>query len=47
LLSETKEGQFPPQAWTPFWKLVDALGKWFDIHFTAKVVVANAPILYG
>lgn len=35
LLSGTKKGEFPPQAWTPFWKLVDARGKWFDIHFVA------------
>jgi hypothetical protein len=24
---------FPSEAWLRFWKLVDALGKWFDIHF--------------
>jgi len=35
LLSETKKGKFPNGAWPPFWKLVDALGKWFDIHFVA------------
>jgi hypothetical protein len=29
-------GAFPFEAWTPFWKLVDALGKkGFDIHFVA------------
>ncbi len=28
-------GAFPSEAWPPFWKLVDALGRWFDIHFVA------------
>jgi len=32
-LRETKAGKFPDEAWPPFWDLVDALGKWFDIHF--------------
>ena len=31
----TKSGRFPPEAWPRFWKLVDALGEWFDIHFVA------------
>jgi hypothetical protein len=31
----TKEGRFPIDAWPPFWELVDALGRWFDIHFVA------------
>jgi hypothetical protein len=35
LVPGTKEGQFPPEAWPPFWELVDALSKWFDIHFVA------------
>jgi hypothetical protein len=34
-ISGTKEGKFPPEAWPNFWKLVDAFGKWFDIHFVA------------
>ena len=29
----TKAGQFPAEAWPPFWELVDALGRWFNIHF--------------
>ena len=33
--SETKAGAFPSEAWPPFWKLVDALGIYFDIHFVA------------
>jgi hypothetical protein len=35
LLAGTKRGAFPSQAWPPFWKLVDAFGRWFDIHFVA------------
>lgn len=35
LLTGTKEGKFPSAAWPPFWKLVDAFGKWFDIRFVA------------
>jgi len=31
----TEEGKFPSEAWAPFWKLVDALGRWFDIYFVA------------
>jgi hypothetical protein len=31
----TNPGAFPPEAWPPFWELVDAFGKWFDIHFVA------------
>jgi hypothetical protein len=31
----TNAGAFPSEAWPPFWKLVDALGSWFDIHFVA------------
>jgi hypothetical protein len=34
-LTGTKKGRFPPEAWPPFWELVDALTKWFDIHFVA------------
>jgi len=26
-------GAFPSEAWGPFWELVDALAKWFDIRF--------------
>ena len=29
----TEEGKFPSEAWPPFWKLVEALRKWFDIYF--------------
>jgi hypothetical protein len=35
LPSGTKKGQFPPEAWPPFWELVGALERWFDIHFVA------------
>jgi hypothetical protein len=35
LLSGTKQGQFPSGAWPPFWELIGALGRWFDIHFAA------------
>jgi hypothetical protein len=28
-------GEFPLGAWPPFWELVDALGRWFNIHFVA------------
>jgi hypothetical protein len=35
LLSGTKKRQFPPEAWPPFWELVGALGRWFDIYFVA------------
>lgn len=32
----TNAGAFPPEAWPPFWALVDALGKkGFDTHFVA------------
>jgi hypothetical protein len=34
-LPGTNAGAFPSEAWPPFWKLVDALGRWFDIHFVA------------
>jgi hypothetical protein len=34
-MPKTKQGKFPPEAWRPFWLLVDALAKWFDIHFVA------------
>jgi hypothetical protein len=34
-LPSSKAGAFPPEAWPPFWELVDALGKWFKIHFVA------------
>ncbi|MDZ4801716.1 MAG: hypothetical protein SGI92_26465 [Bryobacteraceae bacterium] len=32
---KTKAGTFPCEAWPPFWELVDAFGRWFDIHFVA------------
>jgi hypothetical protein len=32
---KTRAGAFPSEAWPPFWELVDALGKWFNIHFVA------------
>lgn len=35
LWPKSKAGRFPSEAWPPFWKLVDALGQWFDIHFVA------------
>lgn len=35
LLPGTKKGKFPSEAWPPFWKLVEALERWFDIHFVA------------
>jgi hypothetical protein len=35
LLPGRKQGKFPLAAWPSFWKLVDALGQWFDIHFVA------------
>jgi hypothetical protein len=34
-VANTKEGKFPIHAWPNFWKLVDALDKWFDIHFVS------------
>lgn len=34
-LPESKAGAFPSEAWPPFWKLVDRLGTWFDIHFVS------------
>lgn len=34
-VAKTKKGKFPEDAWPNFWKLVDALGKWFEIHFVA------------
>lgn len=35
-LPRTQEGKFPPEAWQPLWKLVDALEKeGLDIHFVA------------
>jgi hypothetical protein len=34
-LSGTNAGVFPREAWPQFWNLVDALGRWFDIHFVA------------
>ncbi len=38
---KTEEGKFPAEAWPPFWELVDALGRWFDIHFVAVEGVWN------
>jgi hypothetical protein len=37
----TKAGAFPAEAWPPFWQLVDALGRWFDIHFVAVEGIWN------
>jgi hypothetical protein len=34
-LPDVKKWKFPERAWPSFWKLVDAFGKWFDIHFVA------------
>jgi hypothetical protein len=51
LLPGTREGKFPPEAWPPFWKLVDGLGRWFDIHFVAVEGswddAARVPIITG
>jgi hypothetical protein len=41
LLPQTKKGEFPPPAWTPFWKLIDALRKWFNIRFVAVEGIWN------
>jgi len=35
-LPGTKKWKFPDGAWPSFWKLVDAFGKWFDIHFVSS-----------
>jgi hypothetical protein len=51
LLPETKEGRFPIEAWPPFWELVDAFGKWFDIYFVAiegsGAESARSPVITG
>jgi hypothetical protein len=40
-LPGTNQGKFPCGAWPRFWELVDALGKWFDIHFVALQGTGN------
>jgi len=40
-LPGTNQGKFPCGAWPPFWELVDALGKWFVIHFVALQGTGN------
>jgi hypothetical protein len=47
LLPETQGGQFPPDAWRPFWQLVDALGGWFDIHFVAVEGIWDSDVMGG
>jgi len=37
-----KDRNFSLAAWPSFWKLVDALEQWFDIHFVAVEGAVNA-----
>ena len=44
-LPGTKAGAFPSEAWPPFWELVDAFGKWFNIKFVA--IEGRLPTITG